>query len=571
MPTTTRKVISATFRALANGGTAYSAAALSSAMAGEKPPFPPVDHDDPRRFAADYLAYNLVRKDEDGIFAKPVSDHALIEKAVFGFLEVEQRLSYINRRGYIPGTAPTSDMLAPEPVLHLARRKIEQLLGNFSPDEMVEASAFSAGASTRLPRKRGMPYFKFTGKPHVTRNCALLAVCALWHSPIWRSYCQMKYGRDSDPQTWITVVRGSEYFTVPKTFDTKRGAAKEPCFNMYLQKGIGAMIRKRLKSVRIDLDDQTYNQYLARCGSGTGSLATIDLAAASDSVSLTLLDLLPGDWKRFILLTRSEEILLPSGQWHTLQKVSSMGNGFTFELESLLFWALTSACVDLKNVQDRRIGVYGDDIICHHSVAPDIINVLAYCGFETNVDKTFVSGPFRESCGKHYFYGVDVSPFNVKKLLDTDSEKYHFLNRLRLWAFRNDALYLQDTYKYIIRAILPKKVNVVPPSFGTRAGMLVPNVASAAPYISAEPKPRRNTQPWYQGWSGWALVASSHRVKKSGFPAYCAWWNTRIGEVFVTDQTKESTEFRPRRFSVSEWSDCEIGLLETLIPLRVVS
>ena len=150
------------------------------------------------------------------------------------------------------------------------------------------------------------------------------------------------------------------------------------------------MIRKWLRRVRIDLDDQSRNRELAKEGSMTNQLATIDLSSASDSVSLRLVDdLLPPRWADFIGQTRSEEILLPDGTWHRLAKVSSMGNGFTFELESLIFWALSAACVDLLEVEDRRVGIYGDDIIVHTSVAPHLVSILGYYGFQTNKTKTF--------------------------------------------------------------------------------------------------------------------------------------------------------------------------------------
>lgn len=433
-------------------------------------------------FMADYMAYSLLRKSRVSYFGmEPPSQEQLEEEAVSGFLEVEERCKYFNKNGYIPGTAPTSDMLAPELVFHEARRKIAKLLGEFDLDEFIRNIDFSSGASTRLRRAVSAIPVKFTGKPHVTRACALLAISIIWYHEPWRSYCQSRFGRDSDPCTWVEVVDGSEYFTVPKTATSLRGAEKNPELNMLCQKGIGNMIRRRLKRVRIDLNDQSYNQYLAGCGSRTGSLATIDLKAASDSVSLRLVrDLLPASWYRFIEMTRSEHIVLPDGRFHTLEKVSSMGNGFTFELESLIFWALSSAVVDLSGIEDRRIGVYGDDIIVHHSVANSLVNTLAYCGFETNVDKTWCEGPFRESCGKHYFYGLDVTPIYIKEDLDLLENRYHAVNQLNEWVYRYVAcggdLTSVGFHDYAVRKLLQGSFwNFVPPHMDPKTGIYPPS------------------------------------------------------------------------------------------------
>lgn len=477
-----RKSLSAMYRGLC---TAYATQALVqlNELGYSKMPFPLFDHDTlVGEFMADYQAYSLLRKSRVSYFGmEPPSEEQLVSEAVSGFLMVEKRCAYFNRVGYIPGTAPSSDMLVPEVVFQTARQKIKGLLGVFDLDEFATHIDFSSGASTRLRKADAAIPVKFTGKPHVTRQCALLAVSLMWHFEPWRLYCQERFGRESDPTTWVTVVEGSEYFTVPKTATSLRGAAKEPELNMLCQKGIGSMIRRRLKRVRIDLDDQTRNQYLAGCGSRTGSLATIDLESASDSVSLRLVqDLLPPEWYRFIEMTRSEKILLPDGRLHTLEKVSSMGNGFTFELESLIFWALSAAVVDLSMVEDRRIGVYGDDIIVHHSCAPDLVNVLAYCGFSCNNEKTWISGPFRESCGSHFFNGVDVTPFYIKEDLDELGNRYHLVNQLNEWMYRYQLVRSTcvEFHNYVVRQCLRRQdVVYVPPHMDSKTGIYPPSAS----------------------------------------------------------------------------------------------
>jgi hypothetical protein len=87
-----------------------------------------------------------------------------------------------------------------------------------------------------------------------------------------------------------------------------------------------------------------------------------------------------------------------------------MGNGYTFPLETLIFWGLAAACCD----RDSDATVYGDDIIIPSDRFELLAEILRYAGFILNVGKSFHVGPFRESCGKDYFKGIDVRPFYAK-------------------------------------------------------------------------------------------------------------------------------------------------------------
>ena len=414
-------------------------------------------------YAGDYLAYGLLRKSIN----LPISvDRTAV--CIQKWMEAEATCRVVNENhGRMPmeDHGPLEGRL--EAILWLARRKIHDLLGRFSWDECESLFSFTGGASTRLPRRAGHPSYKFSGKPEVTRNCALLAVCAIWHSEVWRAEMQDQYG--PDPTQWVKVVEGSKFATVSKTALTDRPICIEPDMNMYIQRGIGRRIGQLLRRVRIDLRDQTRNQELALIGSRTGSLVTIDLSAASDSVSTSLVQwLIPHDWYEAMALSRSECVIFPDGVKHRLEKISSMGNGYTFELESLIFWGLSAAVVEALGVADKRIGVYGDDIIVHNSAAERLLDVLKYCGFTPNKDKTFVSGPFRESCGKHYFHGADVTPFYVKEQSGTVSDLYWLANSIRKWAGVRTL-----TYELVVDLIRRRgKLLCVPESFGLRAGLI---------------------------------------------------------------------------------------------------
>lgn len=550
--TSVTKALSALFREL---DTPYSQAALAALRSGVFPSFPDTNST-PDTFRRDYLAYNLCRKVRDPVLGiLPKKEEQMVEEAVSGFLETERVCASVNNGGHPGWVTFKGNTLAPEAVMLTASRKICALLGDFSLDEFASRVDFSNGASTRLPRRSAAVPYKFAGIPHVTRNCALLAINLIWFHEPWREFCKFRFGRESDPCTWVEVVRGSEYFTVPKTATTLRGACKEPELNMFCQKAIGSMIRSRLRRVGIDLNDQGRNRSLALEGSLTGLLATIDLKNASDSVALRCLDLLPEDWRRYINMTRSEEVLLPNGKWHRLAKVSSMGNGFTFELESLIFWAITSSCVDLLGCLDRRVGVYGDDIIVTSEAATSVIGSLSYLGFVTNSEKTFYEGYFRESCGGHFHSGRDVTPFFMRRgLLDLE-DRYHFLNSLNRWL-HDDDLFSDRVHGYIHRQLLAVDEFIfVPPSAGSKVGLWAPSIGAAPGIYFCFLKGRQQ-----YAYRALRTASGSRHVRSA--PGYLCWllgaMHERLGEVTVMKEVRVSRRFKT--YYTSAWDDIAIRL-----------
>jgi len=232
-------------------------------------------------------------------------------------------------------------------------------------------------------------------------------------------------------------------FTVPKNTEIDRVACKEPDLNLWCQKAYGNVIRNRLKRVGIDLNDQTNNQLLSKVGSETGGYATIDLSSASDSVTRALVArLLPRAWYDILDSLRSH-ITVIDGVEHRNWMFSSMGNGFTFELESLIFWALAKSVAFLTNSRGRLL-VYGDDIIVPTEMSRTLVQVLGFCGFLANSKKTFSEGPFRESCGAHWYMGSDVKPFYVRARILTIPDLIRALNQMRKWILTHDDICLEN-------------------------------------------------------------------------------------------------------------------------------
>nr|APG77003.1 hypothetical protein [Beihai levi-like virus 23] len=372
------------------------------------------------QFKAAYLAAELKSKYCDSTTTPAEERRAA---AITKWLATEDRNRVTNQRLLIEGADfgwTTSDRLD-----GLVRDIIRDILGPFDYWQLITAGGHTNGATTRVKRSPYGAILKHAGTAHASESLL----------PHWAA---RSVGTVLEHQK-VVVRNSSELFTVPKATDIDRVACKEPELNMFQQRSIGKHIRRRLRAVAgINLNDQTVNQRLARDALHLG-LATIDLSAASDSITEQLVvNWLPPEW--FLLLNdlRVKSVRIPNwprkGQETTreLSMFSSMGNGFTFELESLLFYALTRAVAYLTGAKGK-ISVYGDDIICPASIGPRLARVFAWYGFKVNPKKSNWSGYFRESCGKHYHRGLDVTPFYLRGPVKSKTDVIRLLNRLLVW------------------------------------------------------------------------------------------------------------------------------------------
>lgn len=304
---------------------------------------------------------------------------------------------------------------------------VRQVIGD-TPSLSTLHAGFSGGASTSKSRRHGHPAVKFLDKADTTRQARSLFYEVI-RGTRWLDYL------NDNPGLEPRIVRGNVLFTVPKNDVIDRVAAKEPDLNMFLQKCFGNQIRSSLRKKGIDLNDQTRNQELARRGSIDGSLMTVDLSSASDSVTYELVKrVLPPNWFYYMDLVRSPVTLI-DGVEHVNQMFSSMGNGYTFELESLLFYAITRATAYFYGIRGT-ISVYGDDIIAPTALKEPLFRALAVSGFTPNSEKSHFEGNFRESCGKHWNGGLDVSPFYLRRPFKRVSDLILTLNQLTGWASR---------------------------------------------------------------------------------------------------------------------------------------
>lgn len=328
-----------------------------------------------------------------------------------------------------------------------------------------------------------------------------------------------------------TLVDASRLAFVPKKAEISRVIFVEPTLNMFYQLGLEAILRKRLKQV-YDLDlstQQLKNRVMARKGSitpddsrydETFNLVTIDLSSASDSISLNMLrKFLPAHVLCWFELLRTKNVKLPSGELVETHMVSTMGNGYTFPLQTVLFTAICVACarwrgsqtklggrevtlgrsylvkaasgeLDLlmrrRNGREREtgclltpFGVNGDDIIVHRHFASDVLRCLKLLGFKVNSDKTFIEGCFRESCGGDYFKGNPVRPVYVKKL-ETPQDRISVINALTRWSVVHNVM-LVKALRYLWSTLRPAERLYVPMQENDECGIRVPlSVAKTA-------------------------------------------------------------------------------------------
>ena len=245
----------------------------------------------------------------------------------------------------------------------------------------------------------------------------------------------------------------SRVISVPKTQKAPRIIAIEPSSVQYVQQGLLESItrhtRRHFTYGFISSDSQEPNQLLAQVGSSDGSLATLDLSEASDRVSLRLVsELLARNplSKEGILACRSLRADVPGEGIITLSKFASMGSALCFPLEAMVF--LTICFLGIEEEQGYRftkesdflrflgrVRIYGDDIIIPTEYVHTVVDRLEHFGAKVGRHKSFWIGRFRESCGKDFYDGHDVSVVKVRH--NFPEHRQHATEVISLVSLRN--------------------------------------------------------------------------------------------------------------------------------------
>jgi len=267
--------------------------------------------------------------------------------------------------------------------------------------------------------------------------------------PSWSYYDQLDAINILEPGAEIPV----KVISVPKTQKTPRIIAVEPTAMQYAQQAVLEAILKALKrfdylSMIVGFDDQTPNQRMARNGSRDGSEATLDLSDASDRVSNQLVRAMlepHPHLHRAVDACRSRTADVPGEGKLRLAKFASMGSALCFPFEAMVFTTLIFLGIerelnkplsrDSVKLFSDKVRVYGDDIIIPTEFVQPVVGVLESFGSRVNADKSFWTGKFRESCGKEYYDGHDVSVVKVRQAFPTHRE--HATGVISIVSLRN--------------------------------------------------------------------------------------------------------------------------------------
>lgn len=330
---------------------------------------------------------------------------------------------------------------------------------------------------------------------------------------MWLTWLSLKGVFNSWPQSGSDCkttdkTQNSRLMFVPKNYKTARSICMEPASCMWAQQGVRQWLERSISSGplrdRVVLPDQRANQIACKIGSATGMIDTIDLSAASDSVSWDLIkEIFPTEIVIDLFATRSGNITLPDGTDFAPAKFAPMGSALCFPVQCVVYAAcvILATCSRLigKPVGDwdsddvvrfrimlpkvlqgcksnpygdlQQFQVYGDDITCDFTVTSYLMDMLEALGFQVNREKSFTGmSAVRESCGKYYIAGYDVSPmkyslsprFDIRgRYLDPYSLQgtVAMCNRARSYGYNNLAEYLFQSMlgQKVVRDTLPNK------------------------------------------------------------------------------------------------------------------
>jgi len=264
--------------------------------------------------------------------------------------------------------------------------------------------------------------------------------------------------------------------TVPKTLKTPRIIAVEPTAMQYCQQALDRSIRNAISrddNLRrmIGFRDQEVNNLMALEGSQLRELATLDLSEASDRVSNQHVRNLLRQHAHLhgaVDACRSRKADVPGHGVIRLAKFASMGSALCFPMEAMVFLTIIFLGIerelstslsrrDVKRLRDK-VRVFGDDIIVPKHYVPTVISALESFGIRVNRDKSFWNGKFRESCGKEYYDGSDVSIVRVRREFPTsrqDADEIISLVSLRnqlYWAgYWSTCRWLDETIRKVIK------------------------------------------------------------------------------------------------------------------------
>lgn len=437
----------------------------------------------------------------------PIKNEQRNQKALSKFIASERRCKRANKRIRYFSSHWSRAPYAME-VLNNAKSIVHSLLGELDSETyqgILDNAGFGSGSSFEESGCRDTSRYARLSKQHTITWGAL----GIFKDYVSSSNLGGRYIASQDVQT----VRGDRVAFVPKNWDVDRTIAIQPSLNVFFQKGVDWCLKRKLKGVGINLGDQTLNHIPAGIGSVNGTYCTVDLASASDTVSTAIVEyLFPSSWYSLFAALRCEWYTMDKGRrtFTKYEKFSSMGNAFTFPIETIIFWAIAKACCAVCHVETSMLQVYGDDIVVDRKAYLLLREVLAFAGFEVNAEKSYAFSSFRETCGCDYVFGVDVRPVYLKKAPSTVQEVYSLHNRL----FSNRlGLSFPSTLAYL--KSLVKRAHFGPYFQGSDKWYAGKDTVFDSYFIGEPPEGEWNLE-WMT--RTWTYKAIASRPKKSAYP-----------------------------------------------------
>lgn len=364
-------------------------------------------------------------------------------------------------------------------VLQRARTIAKGILGTVDPEEILRLAKFGKKSSIGCPLRLAYIDHKLTDKRAFTGTTE----CANWFFdnvlPKDRILDKLVQRIGIKPGHKQLALDHLVLENVPKTWKVHRGITPLPLITLFYTYGVGRAIQCRLKENGLDIQFlQDRHRHLIRRFSQTCRHVTADLSAASDSITSDLLNaVLPRPWYNLVRKSFTHQVKVGDRLCFT-ESVLPMGNGLTFPVETLVFYSLTKAIGELTG-SGGTYSVFGDDLIYPRRIHRYVARIFPLLGIQLNMDKTFVSYPFRESCGEDFYRGVPVRSYYLRNEESTtlkgrrlESYLYKIINGLlRRW----DEHEIPITLNFLLRLLSCSTFRVlrVPPQFPDSSGIKV--------------------------------------------------------------------------------------------------
>lgn len=269
---------------------------------------------------------------------------------------------------------------------------------------------------------------------------------------------------------------------VPKKWNKDRPITPLQLTDLLYSYAYGKFVEVRLAAAGLDIQKlQALHRKLVRRQSVQKTYATVDLSGGSNNITKQhMLLLTPRPWYRTFTRCLTHSLAYSpvmggdacNSVWTS--SVLPMGNALTFPLETLYFYSIAEATRRLVGCRGF-VSCYGDDLIYPSRIHGYVVHAFKKLNWAMNLDKTFVSFDFRESCGEDYYRGVAVRPFFFP---DVQPKVGRMTYRRLLYQIYNgllerwDKQYLTKTLRLLLVEIsMLGEVYRVPPDYPEYAGI----------------------------------------------------------------------------------------------------